>query len=138
MCLLPQIWLLRRTYRQRYTSSVPSVTPTDTCLLSLSPPPSFQMQQLKSQSMINKPEKVAAVVAPPAAPPASSFSSSTSSTPVKATAPPRKDAAPPSSSLPLQVLPAAEAGQTVTEQGLPLAEGTGGKEQYGYIVTNHR
>lgn len=135
----PQIWLLRKLSRKRYSSSVRSATPADTCSLSLSPPPSFQVQQFKSQSLIHKPEKVAAVPGPPGAPPASSSSSSSSSnTPVRATAPPRKEAAPPSSSQPLQALSAAGAGPAVKEQGLPLADGTGGKEQYGYIVTNQR
>lgn len=134
--LSPQIWLLRRTYRKRYSSSVPSAASTETCSLSLSPPPSVQVQQFKSQSLIHNAEKVAAVPGPPGSPPASSSSSSSSSNgPAKATAPPRKDAGPPSSSQPLH---AAGAGQAVKEQGLPLPEATGGKEQYGYIVTNQR
>lgn len=91
------------------------------------------MQLFKTDSVSRKPEKPAPVPGSPNAPPASSSSSS-----IKATAPTRKDALPPSASQPPQTAPAAEAEQGVKEQGLPLADGAGGKEQYGYIVTNQR
>lgn len=94
------------------------------------------MQLFKTDSVSRKPEKPAPVSGPPDATPASS--SSSSSIIIEAAAPTRKDALPPSASQPPQTAPAAEAEQGVKEQGLPLADGTGGKEQYGYIVTNQR
>lgn len=124
----------RPTERGRAASSPPppsrGLARFHCCLLR-----SHQMQQFKSDALPRKPEKAAAVPAPPDAPPASSSSVTTS---VKATAPTRKDAFPPSASQPPQAAPAADAGQAVKELGLPLPEGTGGKEQYGYIVTNQR
>lgn len=93
------------------------------------------MQLFKTDSVSRKPEKPAAVPGPPNAPPATSSPSSSS---IKATTPTKKDALPPSASQPPQTAPAAEAEQGVKEQGLPLADGAGGKEQYGYIVTNQR
>lgn len=92
------------------------------------------MQLFKTDSVSRKPEEPAPIPGPPNAPPVSSSSSSL----IKATPPTRKDALPPSVSQPPQTAPAAEAEQGVKEQGLPLADGAGGKEQYGYIVTNQR
>ncbi|KAM7380662.1 hypothetical protein PAMP_003940 [Pampus punctatissimus] len=82
-----------------------------------------EMQLLKTDS---KPEKPAPVPGPPDAP---SFVSVESTLPAKSTS------LPASASQPPQAVPA-EAGQGLKEQRPPLVEGTGAKEEYGYIVTN--
>ncbi|XP_042282370.1 protein tyrosine phosphatase receptor type Na [Thunnus maccoyii] len=87
-----------------------------------------EMQLLKTDSMTSKPEKPAPVPGPPDAPSAPSSAS------VAAT-PPAKSTSPPSASQRPQAAPA-EAGQGLREQRPPLVEGTGAKEEYGYIVTN--
>uniref|UniRef100_A0A8C4EUQ8 Protein tyrosine phosphatase receptor type Na n=1 Tax=Dicentrarchus labrax TaxID=13489 RepID=A0A8C4EUQ8_DICLA len=89
------------------------------------------MQLLKTDSVSHNPEKPAPapVPGPPAAPPAPSSAS------VPATAKAKSASLPPSASQPPQA-PPAEAGQGLREQGPPLVEGTGAKEEYGYIVTN--
>lgn len=89
------------------------------------------MQLLKTDSVSRKPDKPAPVPGPPDAPPAPS------STSIPATAPTKGAGLPPSASQPPQAAPA-EAGQGLKKQGLPLVDGTGGKEEYGYIVTNQR
>ncbi|KAM7407608.1 hypothetical protein PAMA_003366 [Pampus argenteus] len=83
-----------------------------------------EMQLLKTDS---KPEKPAPVPGPPDAP---SFAS------VESTLQPKSTSIPASASQPPQAVPA-EAGQGLKEQRPPLVEGTGAKEEYGYIVTNH-
>ncbi|KAK5861268.1 hypothetical protein PBY51_022678 [Eleginops maclovinus] len=88
-----------------------------------------EMQLLKTDSVAQKPAKPVPVPGPPDAPPAPSSAS------VSATSPAKSLHLPPSTSLPPQAAPA-EAGKGSKEQGLPLVEGTGAKEQYGYIVTN--
>uniref|UniRef100_A0A8C4GNG9 Protein tyrosine phosphatase receptor type Na n=1 Tax=Dicentrarchus labrax TaxID=13489 RepID=A0A8C4GNG9_DICLA len=84
-----------------------------------------------NHSVSHNPEKPAPapVPGPPAAPPAPSSAS------VPATAKAKSASLPPSASQPPQA-PPAEAGQGLREQGPPLVEGTGAKEEYGYIVTN--
>lgn len=89
------------------------------------------MQLLKTDSVSHKPAKPAPVPGPPAAPPA------TSSASVPATPPAKSASKSPSASQPPQVAPA-EAGHGLKEQGPPLVEGTGAKEEYGYIITNQR
>lgn len=94
---------------------------------------SLQMQLLKTDSVAHKPEKPAPVPVsgPAAAPPAPS------SVLAPATVPAKSASLPPSASQAPQAAPAApEVG--LKEHGLPLVEGTGGKEEYGYIVTNRR
>ncbi|CAL8240882.1 unnamed protein product [Merluccius merluccius] len=80
------------------------------------------------------PEKAA----PPPAPPAAAASPARSSTP-SARAPPTAAAAQ-GPALPPPAPPAqagaAEAGPGLRDPGVPLDEGTGAKEEYGYIVTN--
>ncbi|TKS67333.1 Receptor-type tyrosine-protein phosphatase-like N [Collichthys lucidus] len=88
-----------------------------------------EMQLLKTDSVSHKPAKPAPVPGPPAAPPA------TSSASVPATPPAKSASKSPSASQPPQVAPA-EAGHGLKEQGPPLVEGTGAKEEYGYIITN--
>lgn len=83
-----------------------------------------QKQTLKTDSGSKKPQR-------PDAPPAPSSAS------VPVTPPVKSASLPPSASQPPQAAPA-EAGQGLKEQGLPLVEGTGAKEEYGYIVTNRR
>lgn len=92
------------------------------------------MQLLKTDSMSSKPNKPAPVPGPPDAPSAPSSAS------VAATPPAKSTSLPPSASQPPQAAPAApaEAGQGLREQRPPLVEGTGAKEEYGYIVTNQR
>ncbi|KAK9537483.1 hypothetical protein VZT92_005096 [Zoarces viviparus] len=89
-----------------------------------------EMQLLKTDSVSHKPEKPAPVPGPPDAPPAA-----TSSASVKA--PPQAKSASllPSAPQPPQAAPAG-GGHGLKEQGPPLVEGTGAKEEYGYIVTN--
>ncbi|XP_040003585.1 protein tyrosine phosphatase receptor type Na [Xiphias gladius] len=81
-----------------------------------------EKQTLKTDSGSKKPQR-------PDAPPAPSSAS------VPVTPPVKSASLPPSASQPPQAAPA-EAGQGLKEQGLPLVEGTGAKEEYGYIVTN--
>ncbi|XP_070693630.1 protein tyrosine phosphatase receptor type Na [Pempheris klunzingeri] len=88
-----------------------------------------EMQLLKTDSVSHKPEKPGPVPGPPDAPPAPS------STSVPATPAAKSASLPTSASQPPQTAPA-EAGQGLKEKGLPLVEGTGAKEEYGYIVTN--
>lgn len=83
------------------------------------------MQLLKTESVSHKPERPASVPGPPDAPPAPSLVPTTAST--------KKGNLPPSASKPTQAAPA-QAGQ----EELPLVTSTGGKEEYGYIVTNQR
>ncbi|TMS06795.1 Receptor-type tyrosine-protein phosphatase-like N [Larimichthys crocea] len=98
--------------------------PTEKDLITLK-----EMQLLKTDSVSHKPAKPAPVPGPPAAPPA------TSSASVPATPPAKSASKSPSASQPPQVAPA-EAGHGLKEQGPPLVEGTGAKEEYGYIITN--
>uniref|UniRef100_A0A3Q1JK78 Uncharacterized protein n=1 Tax=Anabas testudineus TaxID=64144 RepID=A0A3Q1JK78_ANATE len=91
-----------------------------------------RMQEVLKQLMLqdnvsNKPQKPAPVPGPPDAPPASSS--------VSTTAPAGSASLPPSVSQPPQASPV-EAGHGLKEQQPPLVEGTGAKEEYGYIVTN--
>ncbi|XP_028249097.1 receptor-type tyrosine-protein phosphatase-like N isoform X2 [Parambassis ranga] len=86
-----------------------------------------EMQLLKTDSVSNKPEKPAPVPGPPSAP--------SSSVSVQSTPPAKNASLPLSASQPPQAAPA-EADHGFKEQGLPLVEGTGAKEEYGYIVTN--
>uniref|UniRef100_A0A3Q3L6K0 Protein tyrosine phosphatase receptor type Na n=1 Tax=Labrus bergylta TaxID=56723 RepID=A0A3Q3L6K0_9LABR len=88
---------------------------------------------LKTDSVSNKPEKPALVPHPPAAPPAAPPAPSSLSVP--ATSPSKSASLPPSASQPPQAAPV-ESGQGLKEEGPPRVEGTGGKEEYGYIVTN--
>ncbi|XP_029315583.1 protein tyrosine phosphatase receptor type Na isoform X1 [Cottoperca gobio] len=88
-----------------------------------------EMQLVKTDGVSHKPEKPAPVPGPPNAPPAPSSASTPVTTPVKSVS------LPPAASQPPQAAPA-EAGKGLKEQGVPLVEGTGAKEQYGYIVTN--
>ncbi|XP_065818230.1 protein tyrosine phosphatase receptor type Na [Labrus bergylta] len=92
-----------------------------------------EMQMLKTDSVSNKPEKPALVPHPPAAPPAAPPAPSSLSVP--ATSPSKSASLPPSASQPPQAAPV-ESGQGLKEEGPPRVEGTGGKEEYGYIVTN--
>lgn len=89
------------------------------------------MQLLKTDSMSNKPQKPAPVPGSPDAAPAPSSAS------VSATPPARSASLPPSASQPPKASPV-EAGQGLKNQEPPLVEGTGAKEEYGYIVTNQR
>lgn len=89
------------------------------------------MQLLKTNSLSQKPGKPATAPGPPVAPHAPTFSS------VPATPPVESAGLLPSASQPPQAAPA-EAGQGSKEQGPKLVEGTGAKEEYGYIVTNRR
>ncbi|XP_040057336.2 protein tyrosine phosphatase receptor type Na [Gasterosteus aculeatus] len=88
-----------------------------------------EMQLLKTNSLSQKPGKPATAPGPPVAPHAPTFSS------VPATPPVESAGLLPSASQPPQAAPA-EAGQGSKEQGPKLVEGTGAKEEYGYIVTN--
>uniref|UniRef100_A0A8C3AYL8 Protein tyrosine phosphatase receptor type Na n=1 Tax=Cyclopterus lumpus TaxID=8103 RepID=A0A8C3AYL8_CYCLU len=87
------------------------------------------MQLLKTDSVSHKPEKHAPVPGPHDAPPAPTSASVPS--------PPQAKSASllPSASQPPQVAPA-KGGHGLKEQGPPLVEGTGAKEEYGYIVTS--
>ncbi|XP_068558925.1 protein tyrosine phosphatase receptor type Na [Cebidichthys violaceus] len=88
-----------------------------------------EMQLLKTDSVSHKPEKPAPVSGPPEAPPAATSAS--------VPAPPQAKSAIllPSASQPPQPAPA-EGGHGLKDQGPPLVEGMGAKEEYGYIVTN--
>ncbi|XP_068428424.1 protein tyrosine phosphatase receptor type Na isoform X2 [Clinocottus analis] len=88
-----------------------------------------QMQLLKSDSVSHKPEKPAPVPGPPDLPPAPT-SASVPSTPQAKSASVLYFASQPPQAAP------AEGGQGLSEQGPPLVESTGAKEEYGYIVTN--
>uniref|UniRef100_A0A3Q1C547 Protein tyrosine phosphatase receptor type Na n=2 Tax=Amphiprion TaxID=80969 RepID=A0A3Q1C547_AMPOC len=90
-----------------------------------------KMQLLKTDSVSNKPEKPAPAPAP--SPPNAPLAPSSAS--VLATPPAKSANLHLSASQPPQAAPA-EAGHGLKEQGLPLVEGTGAKEEYGYIVTN--
>ncbi|XP_023154309.2 protein tyrosine phosphatase receptor type Na isoform X2 [Amphiprion ocellaris] len=90
-----------------------------------------EMQLLKTDSVSNKPEKPAPAPAP--SPPNAPLAPSSAS--VLATPPAKSANLHLSASQPPQAAPA-EAGHGLKEQGLPLVEGTGAKEEYGYIVTN--
>lgn len=83
-------------------------------------------QLLKTDSVTGKPEKPAPV--PPNAPPAFSSLSVPAPSPAKTAGHPLPAAPPP--------LTETEIGPK--EQKPPLVEGTGAKEEYGYIVTNQR
>lgn len=85
------------------------------------------MQLMKTDSVSLKPEKPAAILQPPDAP--SAPSSSTSSTPATT----KTSGSVHSVSQAPHATPA-ELGQSFN---LPL-DGTGGKEEYGYIFTNQR
>uniref|UniRef100_A0AAQ5Y379 Protein tyrosine phosphatase receptor type Na n=1 Tax=Amphiprion ocellaris TaxID=80972 RepID=A0AAQ5Y379_AMPOC len=91
----------------------------------------LKMQLLKTDSVSNKPEKPAPAPAP--SPPNAPLAPSSAS--VLATPPAKSANLHLSASQPPQAAPA-EAGHGLKEQGLPLVEGTGAKEEYGYIVTN--
>ncbi|KAI3356152.1 hypothetical protein L3Q82_017406, partial [Scortum barcoo] len=84
---------------------------------------------LKTDSVSRKPEKPAPVPGPPDNP------AVPSSTSVTATPPAKSASLPPPVSQPPQAAPAG-AEQGLKEQRPPMVEGTGGKEEYGYIVTN--
>ncbi|XP_071317200.1 protein tyrosine phosphatase receptor type Na isoform X2 [Trachinotus anak] len=88
-----------------------------------------EMQLLKTDSVSNKPQKPVPVPGPPEAPPAPSSAS------VPATSAAKSHNPPPPATQPPQPAPA-EAGQGLKEQGPPLVDGMGAKEEYGYIVTN--
>ncbi|XP_029980249.1 protein tyrosine phosphatase receptor type Na [Sphaeramia orbicularis] len=88
-----------------------------------------EMQLLKSDSATGKPEKPAPVPGPPNAPPAPSSASAPATSPVKSAGLPLSVSHPPQA-------PPAETGQGLKEEKPPLVEGTGAKEEYGYIVTN--
>ncbi|KAM9347039.1 protein tyrosine phosphatase receptor type Na [Symphorus nematophorus] len=88
-----------------------------------------EMQLLKTDSVSHKPEKPAPVPGPPDVPPAPSSPS------IPATPPAKGTSLQHSASQPPQAAPA-EAGQGLREPRPPLVEGTGAKEEYGYIVTN--
>uniref|UniRef100_A0A8C9YBA8 Protein tyrosine phosphatase receptor type Na n=1 Tax=Sander lucioperca TaxID=283035 RepID=A0A8C9YBA8_SANLU len=83
----------------------------------------------KQDFVSHKPEKPVPVPGPPDAPPGPP------STSVPTTPPAKSASLPPSASQPPQAAPA-ETGQSLKKQGLPLVEGTGAKEEYGYIYTN--
>ncbi|XP_029936530.1 protein tyrosine phosphatase receptor type Na [Myripristis murdjan] len=85
-----------------------------------------ETQLLKTDRVSSKPEKPASTANTPAVP-----SSAPAPVPAPAKTP---NLAPPASQTP-QAAPA-EAGHGPKDQELPLVEGTGGKEEYGYIVTN--
>lgn len=89
------------------------------------------MQLLKTDSVTSKPEKPAPVPGPPDAPAALLSASVAATPPVKSTSRPHSASQPP------QASPAATE-QGSREQKPPLVEGTGAKEEYGYIVTNQR
>lgn len=89
------------------------------------------MQMLKTDSVSNKPQKAAPVPGPPEAPPAPPSASVPATSPAKMASPPSPATQPP------QAAPE-EAEQGLKEQGPPLVEGVGAKEEYGYIVTDHR
>ncbi|XP_078117806.1 protein tyrosine phosphatase receptor type Na isoform X1 [Sander vitreus] len=97
--------------------------PTEKDLIALK-----EMQLLKTDSVSHKPEKPVPVPGPPDAP-------APHSTSVPTTPPAKSASLPPSASQPPQAAPA-ETGQSLKKQGLPLVEGTGAKEEYGYIYTN--
>lgn len=86
------------------------------------------MQLIKTDSVPLKPEKPVAVLEPPDAPPAPSSIS------ISAPATTKISGSVPSVSQAPQAAPA-ETGQSLKD--LPL-DGTGGKEEYGYIFTNQR
>lgn len=86
------------------------------------------MQLIQTESAPLKPEKPAAVLQPPGAPPAPSSVS------ISAPATTRIPGPVSSVSQAPQAAPA-ETGQSLKD--LPL-DGTGGKEEYGYIFTNKR
>ncbi|XP_037344724.1 protein tyrosine phosphatase receptor type Na [Pungitius pungitius] len=88
-----------------------------------------EMQLLKTNSYSQKPGRPAPAPGPPGAPAAPTFSS------VPATPQAKSASLPPSASQPPQAAPA-EAGPGLKEQGLEPVEGTGAKEEYGYIVTD--
>ncbi|KAF7649586.1 hypothetical protein LDENG_00139060 [Lucifuga dentata] len=85
-----------------------------------------EMQLLKTDSASSKPEKPAPAPGPPGSPLIPSSAS------VPATPPAKNSSLPTSAS---QAAPA-EAGRASQDLGPPLIEGTGAKEEYGYIVTN--
>lgn len=80
--------------------------------------------------MPRKTDKLASVPIAPDAPEAPQ--------PVSAVTTPRTKStgAPPSASQALSVAP--EEGASLEMEGVPQIEATGGKEEYGYIVTNQR
>lgn len=86
------------------------------------------MQVLKTDGVSSKIEKPVPAPSPPDAPHAPSSAS------VSATAPAKSAGLPPSAHQP----PQAALGVELNKQGPPLVEGTGAKEEYGYIVTNQR
>lgn len=87
------------------------------------------MQLLKTDGGSNKPQRPASV--PPAASPPPSPDA------VRATPPVKGTSTPPSAPQTPQAAPA-EAGVVLKEHEPPLVEGTGSKEEYGYIFTNDR
>ncbi|XP_047456284.1 protein tyrosine phosphatase receptor type Na [Mugil cephalus] len=90
-----------------------------------------EMQLLQTDSVSNKPEKPIPVPGPAHAPPAPPSSASVPLTP-----PAKSAGISQAATQPPQVAPAQAGGHGVKEQGLPLVEGVGAKEEYGYIVTN--
>ena len=83
------------------------------------------MQLFKTDSESRKPEKPPAVPGLPDVPPAPSSTSAPAAAPTKSASPPA------AGSQPTQAAPTGQ-------HGLPLVDGTGSKEEYGYIVTNQR
>ncbi|XP_056280004.1 protein tyrosine phosphatase receptor type Na isoform X2 [Pseudoliparis swirei] len=90
---------------------------------------SLKLQLLKTDSVSNKPAKPGPLPGPHDAPPAPT------STSVPSTPKAKSANLLPSASQHPQATPA-EGGQGLKEQGPPLVEGTGAKEEYGYIVTS--
>ncbi|XP_071381881.1 protein tyrosine phosphatase receptor type Na [Centroberyx affinis] len=84
-----------------------------------------ETQLLKTDRVSSKPEKPAPASGAPGAPGA----------PDAPPVPSKGPSLPPSASKPPQAT-RAEAGQSLKDQGVPLVEGTGAREEYGYIVTN--
>ncbi|XP_030613395.1 protein tyrosine phosphatase receptor type Na [Archocentrus centrarchus] len=113
-----QLYKLALTLLQHQgkTATAPQLDPVEKDLNTLK-------ELLKTDSVSNKPEKPV-----PGAPVPSSAL-------VQATPSSKSPSLPPSASQPPQAAPA-EVGQDFKEQGLPVVEGTGAKEEYGYIVTN--
>nr|XP_046259028.1 protein tyrosine phosphatase receptor type Na [Scatophagus argus] len=92
--------------------------PTEKDLITLK-----EMQLLKTDSVSRKPEKPAPA---PEGPPAPSSASVSPSPPAKSTRLPTSVSQP----------PPARTEQVLKEEGPPMVEGSGAKEEYGYIVTN--
>lgn len=88
---------------------------------------SSQMQLLKKESA-SEPEKPAPAPGPPDGPPATSSASIPDAAPLKSASIPTSASKPPQTTT----------GDSGKDFKGPLVEGTGAKEEYGYIVTNQR